>query len=77
MTCGSDKRFVVCIANKGYEASLECNKIYVMLVDEQAASDGEMRIVDESGEDYLYPAQWFIPIEIPEIVRESVLRASA
>jgi hypothetical protein len=59
MTCGSDKRFVVCIANKGYEASLECNKIYVMLVDE------------------LYPAQWFIPIEIPEIVRESVLRASA
>jgi hypothetical protein len=56
---------------------LECNKIYVMLVDEQAASDSEMRIVDESGEDYLYPAQWFIPIEIPEIVRESVLRATA
>lgn len=72
-----EKRFVVCIANDGYEASLERNKIYAMLVDPDAAADGDMRIVDESGEDYLYPADWFIPIDVPDPVRESVTRASA
>ncbi len=77
MICESEKRFVVCISNKGYEASLERNKIYVMLVDEHASADGEIRVVDESGEDYLYPANWFIPIEVPEPVRESVISASA
>jgi hypothetical protein len=76
MICGSERRFVVCITNKGYEASLERNKIYVMLVDERASADGEIRVVDESGEDYLYPANWFIPIEVPETVRESVISAS-
>jgi len=53
------RRFVVCIRNEGYEASLERNKIYLVLPDPGAQKDGDIRIVDESGEDYLYPADWF------------------
>jgi hypothetical protein len=77
MTRDTAKRFVVCIANDGYEASLERNKIYEVVVDEEAAADGDIRIVDESGEDYLYPAAWFVSIDIPQTVRDSVTRASA
>jgi hypothetical protein len=53
------RRFVVCIRNEGYEASLERNRIYLALPDPGAQKDGDIRIVDESGEDYLYPADWF------------------
>ena len=58
----SPRRFAVCIRNAGYEASLERNKIYRVLPDPGAAKDGDIRVVDESGEDYLYPADWF---EVP------------
>jgi len=47
-------RFAVCIRNTGYEASLERNKIYVVIRDETAERDGDLRVVDESGEDYLF-----------------------
>lgn len=50
------RRFAVCLDNTGYPASLELHKIYRVLPDAQAARDGYLRIVDESGEDYLYPA---------------------
>jgi hypothetical protein len=70
------KRFVVCVQNEGYEASLERHKIYVLLPDLDAEADGDVRIVDESGEDYLYPAEWFVPVEIPETVQASLLKAS-
>lgn len=70
-------KFVVCISNEGYEASLERNKIYAVVEDAAAADDGDLRIVDESGEDYLYPAAWFISIDVPEMVQQSVLRATA
>lgn len=72
-----ERRFAVCIANEGYEASLERNKVYVMLDDPEAAADGDVRIVDESGEDYLYPAAWFVPVDVPEPVRQSVIRAAS
>jgi hypothetical protein len=68
--------FAVCINNTNYPASLELHKIYRVLRDEQAAKDGDMRIVDESGEDYLYPAKDFIIIDIPAEVRRSLLKAS-
>lgn len=62
----SKLQFIVCINNEGYSASLELRKIYRVIPDEQAADHQLIRIVDESGEDYLYPANYFIPIELPE-----------
>ena len=58
-------KFAVCINNEEYEASLEFHKIYRILPDEDAAAEGDIRVVDESGEDYLYPAGWFVLIELP------------
>lgn len=47
-----------------------------MVPDEDASADGDVRIIDESGEDYLYPASYFAPIKVPQLVEESLLRAS-
>jgi len=69
-------RFVVCINNSGYPASLDLHKIYRVLPDEEAAREGDLRVVDESGEDYLYPAAWFVPVEVPRDVETSLLRQS-
>ena len=68
--------FVVCIRNDGYPASLEPHKIYRVLPDNDAAADGDLRVIDESGEDYLYPASYFAAIRLPAVVEESILRAS-
>src|SRR4030095_15363781 len=57
--------FAVCINNAEYPASLELHKIYQVLPDEEAARDGDIRVIDESGEDYLYPADSFVVIEVP------------
>lgn len=70
------RRYVVCIANKGHEASLERNKIYVVLPDQQAHADGLLRVIDEDGEDYLYPATWFVAVEVPKAVQQSLRKAS-
>ncbi len=69
-------RFAVCVQNDGYEASLERNKLYVVLPDAEAEREGDVRVVDESGEDYLYPAEWFVPLEVPKAVQDSLLKAS-
>jgi hypothetical protein len=53
-------RFVVCVRNEGYPAALELRKVYRVLVDEPAAKRYQVRVVDESGEDYLYPQEWFV-----------------
>ena len=68
---------MVCIDNVAYPASLELHKIYRVIPDRRAAFTGDLRIVDDSGEDYLYPAAWFAAIELPSRVRASVLRRSA
>ena len=65
-------RFVVCIDNDGYAASLERRKIYRCVVDADAEIDGDLRIVDESGEDYIYPACLFMPVELPPAVEEAL-----
>ena len=70
------RRYAVCIENKGHEASLERNKLYVLLPDRRAEADGLVRVIDEDGEDYLYPAAWFVAVEVPKAVRASLLRAS-
>ena len=68
-------KFVVCLKNKGYEVSLELRKIYRVLPDSDAAKHRQIRVIDESGEDYLYPANYFSPIELPSPVRKAVLAA--
>ena len=70
------RRFAVCIRNHDNEASLERNKIYVVIPDRRAEADGLVRVIDEDLEDYLYPADWFVAVELPKIVERSVLEAS-
>jgi hypothetical protein len=69
-------RFAVCINNTDYPASLELHKIYQVLPDEEAACDGDIRVIDESGEDYLYPASSFVVIKVPQEVERAILHAS-
>jgi hypothetical protein len=61
-----DSRFVICVKNEGYPSGLEVRKVYRALVDERAESRGLVRVVDESGEDYLFPADFFAPIVVPQ-----------
>ena len=70
----TEGRFAVCVRNDGYEASLERNKIYAVLPDEDAERDGDLRVIDESGEDYLFSADRFVAIEVPAAVRASLLK---
>lgn len=72
----TEPTFVVCIDNSAYPASLELHKIYRVLPDEEAAQDGDIRVIDESGEDYLYAAEWFVPINVPHDVEMSLLKIS-
>ena len=65
-------RFAICLKNKGCE-DLVVRKIYPVLPDEKAAREKYIRVIDESGEDYLYPASYFFVIELPQKV-ERVLR---
>ena len=59
------KSFAVCVRNDGYEASLELRKLYPALRDRFGEDHGMIRIVDESGEDYLYPADYFVRLDLP------------
>jgi hypothetical protein len=70
------RQFAVCVDNNGYEASLERNKIYVVVLDKEAERDGDLRVVDESGEDYLFAADRFVAIDVPAAVKASLLKAS-
>ncbi|MFM9265232.1 hypothetical protein [Tychonema sp. BBK16] len=65
--------FVVCINNQDYSASLEVRKIYQVLPDTQANSHQMIRVIDESGEDYLYPSRYFMPIELSEPVQQTLV----
>jgi hypothetical protein len=60
--------------NSAYPASLELHKIYRVLDDQDAAREGDLRVIDESGEDYLYPADWFAPIDVPRRVKTALLQ---
>ena len=69
-------RLVICLDNSGYEVSLERRKIYVAIPDAEAARHGRVRVVDESGDDYLYPKALFRLIDLPETIRKAVLAAA-
>ena len=73
-SAANGRQFAVCVDISGYEASLERNKIYVVLSDKDAESDRDIRVVDESGEDYLYPAEWFAEVQLPPRVKKSLRR---
>ena len=68
-------QFVLCVRTDGYDVSLEARKIYVALPDPDAAAHGQLRVVDESGEDYLFPSELFVPIEVRGTLRRALLAA--
>lgn len=69
-------RFVVCVKNTGYSVSLEPRKIYIALPDPNAAKQGLLRVIDESGEDYLFPATYFVPVRLPQSARKAIHTAA-
>lgn len=69
-------KFVICVKNRNCRASLELRKIYRRLPDAAAGRHGLVRIVDESGEDYLYPADYFVAIHLPQAVEKAIAVAS-
>jgi len=70
------KRLVICLENSGYEASLERRKIYIALPDVRAEKVGQIRIIDESGEDYLYDKNAFLEVSLPQSARRAILLAA-
>ncbi len=75
-TLEEDIRFVVCLNNYVHPASLELHKIYRLLPNKDVGIDGDLRVVDESGEDYLYLAERFVPVELPQAVERSLQRGA-
>jgi hypothetical protein len=72
---GKTERFVMCIENRGNEASLVIGKVYPALRTEKIARDhGAIRVIDESGEDYLFSADRFVEVKLPRFAREALLR---
>ena len=69
-------KFAICVKNENYPASLELWKIYRVLPDEKAERRNLIRVVDESGEDYLYSASYFVPVELPQAVEAAYLSAA-
>lgn len=69
-------QFVICVKNKDYQASLELRKVYRLVPDPAAASRRFLRIIDESGEDYLYPEDFFVPIQLPHEAEAAFLQPS-
>jgi hypothetical protein len=70
------RKLFICLDNAGYEVSLERRKIYVSIPDARAEKLGLLRIIDESGEDYLYPKESFVAVALPQPVRRAVLEAA-
>ena len=73
----AEKHFVICINNLNYEASLERWKLYEAIKDKKAEAHKQIRVIDESGEDYLFPKEYFEPIELPKNVLEAMNSAKA
>ena len=73
----STESYVLCVDNGGYPESLEVRKVYSVLSDERAAVNDYVRVIDETGEDYLYPAKYFAPIQLPPEIAKILPIASA
>ena len=70
------KEFNICIKNREYEASLELWKVYMTVPDDLAKRQNLLRVTDESGEDYLFPSEYFVPLTLPKVVRDAMMRDS-
>lgn len=70
------KQFAICVRNEGYEVSLERRKVYEVVPDQASERHDLLRVIDESGEDYLYPAEFFLPIELPKAVEKALVTVS-
>ena len=68
------QEFIICVNNRGYEASLELWKVYRAVRDDHAKEQELVRVIDESGEDYLFPSNYFVPVALPKIVQDAMLR---
>jgi len=73
----TEHQFAICVQNEGYLASLELWKVYRVIPDKKAAQHQLVRVVDESGEDYLFDESWFVPIKLPPAAKEAMLAATA
>lgn len=74
---GAQPEYVICVSNEGYPASLECRKVYQTLPDPQSAAHNLMRVIDESGEDYLYPTDYFAPITLSKALAKRAFALAA
>lgn len=72
----TEHHLVVCTKNSGYEVSLELRKLYEVVPDVDAEKHGQVRVIDESGEDYLYPKSFFIPVELPQRIVERIFHVA-
>jgi len=70
-------RYALCLKNRGYAAALEVRKVYRVISDHLAEGRGLVRVIDESGEDYLYPAGFFLPLELPRAAIKVLSKKSA
>ena len=70
-----ENKYVVCINNKNYEASLEPRKIYEIIPNKKTEAEQLIRIIDESGEDYLYPIEYFVAIELEQSIKMKIMEA--
>jgi len=71
-----EHQFVICVTNDSYPASLELWKVYRVVPDDHAANHDLIRVIGESGEDYLYSESWFVPIKLPRVVEKAMLAAT-
>ena len=70
-------RFAICVDNSEYPVSLELHKLYRVIPDEDGKKDGDLRVIDESGEDYLYPAEYFLLVDMPRGAAQSLNKSFA
>jgi hypothetical protein len=71
-----EHHFVICTDNSGYEASLELRKLYEVLSDPDAEKHGQLRVIDESGDDYLYPKSFFVGLDLPQQVIDRIIHVA-
>ena len=72
-----NKSFAICVNNSGYEASLERWKVYEVVEDVKAVSYKQIRVIDESGEDYLFPNDFFVVVDLPKTVKEAMIASKS